>query len=869
MDKPNDKQAQIADMQKKIEKLKRIKELEDAIAKEKSLINKQEKINIEDKYEELQNSNLPIIDDAQEMENVSIEMKKTNQKKLNQLEIEFDIINVADYNVELEKINKKINDYNKELEIRNNILVETEKRNMNTKEIKIEIKKTQIALSKAMKKRNILAKIIKFTNKQQQKQQLKLTDIKEETFVNLAKANIDLEQNQVAMNDTLQKINLTKQIIEKKGTDDKKALIELYTNLKRYEERKGDLFKKQTELNIKIIGLKNSIKTIKKISMLEQSINETLLNLENLYKNKKTIFDATKGKISTKENDILTIELKILIKNMIMAKKVLNKEYVNIEDKLEELKNVNDILNQTLLRLLLKPKPLPIATPIQKPVANYIPVINLYEYGLFGVLEKAQKLSKLVDTTKCGKIKLAPESANLFNIIPDKKKTEDNYKAGVRCSCDLFNGTPVSQVAGFTSVELAAFNDKFQDAYVNYSMRRPVSDILQYNGHDMSYNDIIKIFDKAIIIGKEFLAQYDPTISTHNDSNLNIENYHDGAILLKMRVYESTKIITFGDLHGSYHTFFRHMERLMKMKIINRKTFEIKDNFILVFLGDIVDRGTFGLEILLFINILILRNNNLLNLKVIYNRGNHEELNVNIRDFVNNEIKKKFPNNNEFQNIQNKIFKLHTYLPSAIIIEMNDKRIWLSHGCFPVTKIGSTIVAETLNETFFTSSNNYEIAFFKKNDDNFFGIPSQIRWNDVNVKDNNTLENKGRNAGIILGPNILRDIMRLNNLTMIIRGHQDSLNNSWLYNEGINKVYKLDTLTNVDIPNIIKYNNVFVDDNHEQVIGSIAKINGDSATWDSRSNLLPVLTISTNTDLGRDLKKDSYIIISFENAKDF
>jgi len=864
------------------EKLKRIKELKAAITTQKELIANQEKVNKEDEYKDIQNANVSIIDDTQEMKDMSINMEKNNQKKLNLLETKLGIIETHDYASKLEEINKKINKYNKELELRKNILIAKKNSNKNIEQDDFDdIKKTERELNKAKKIRDLLEKIIANNNKKQQKL---IPNIEREILASLNKAKEDLKNNKKSNNNIDNKINLIKQII--KLLEDKNDIEKLKNQRKeliKNEQEKIHLLEEKKMLEKKIVEFEANIENFKKVTILEYNINKSLSTFKEMYEIKKEIFNTKKDSLTTKNLNILLIELQIIIKNIIKTKMVLGKDYENIDKKIEAFKNLNDNLNYSLTKLIQKPniESSPLQTlPIleikaENKKSNYIPIIELYEYGLFGSM-MTQKLSKLVDTEGCGKIELAKiPNIQLFNM-PTKNEPQDGYKKGVRCSCDLFNSSPVPQAAGFTNNELNSFNDKFQKAYMNYSMKRPVSEILQYNGRDMSYNDIIKIFDKAIITCKEFLAQYDPTINSHTDPNpllaaTNILNYHQGAVLLKMKVYKTTKIIVFGDFHGSFHTFFRHMERLMKMKIINKKTFEIQDNYILIFLGDIVDRGTFSLEILLFISILILRNNNPISLKIIYNRGNHEEISTNIEDFIGKEIRKKFPNNSEFSAIKDKIYKLHTYLPSAIIVEMEDKRLWLSHGCFPIANLGSNIVAETFKETFFTSSSVYETEFFKKNDDhdfdNFFGIPNQIRWNDVNIEGNDTLKNINRNAGIKLGPNIIRDIMRLNNLTMIIRGHQDTINNSWLYSEGLNKIYKLDTLTNEDIPNIIKYNNNFVDNNKEQVIGPIAKINGNGASWDSRSNLLPVLTISTNTDIGRNLTKDSYIIINFENTK--
>ena len=268
-------------------------------------------------------------------------------------------------------------------------------------------------------------------------------------------------------------------------------------------------------------------------------------------------------------------------------------------------------------------------------------------------------------------------------------------------------------------------------------------------------------------------------------------------------------------------------------------------------------------------------NNNNNNLNVILIRGNHENETLYESYGFKEEIKLKTSGINS-------IFKnFFTYCPSAIILNNNKTKYWLCHGGFEISND---------YKSYYNFSNNKKIVIHNLFEDIRFADKSQIRWNDFSGNNNtrSSIRNEYSNIYKNIGNKDLYKFLNELEIDFIIRGHNDDYSNAMLlkdHNMQISRnkndadiFFFLNDVKNKNIinngsslkKNIIKYKEPF--NTKKKCLNEILTIypknfEKKSFTINSDIKLLPVLTISNNSDLDRTQYSDSYIIIS--NDKDF
>jgi hypothetical protein len=500
------------------------------------------------------------------------------------------------------------------------------------------------------------------------------------------------------------------------------------------------------------------------------------------------------------------------------------------------------------------------------------PYIDVYEFQIENYIDSGNQIYsfnfneiKLAEKNKCENIKVKN---------PVTQKDESSSLS----SCDYITSNSGGAVV---------FDLSYKEFYKNYtiwgSKSYGYSDYIEKNKTELQ-NKFIEKLDKAKQIHTKYCDKYKlgKVIPQHED-----------ALIYHIKATDNQKIVMFGDFHGSFHTFIRHIERLKIMGILDNNL-RINDNYMIIFLGDILDRGQYSFEILNIILDLIIKNNTEDKLKIIYNRGNHEEESTYEHYGFTKELlgKKIFDND-----IKQKLVNLYNYLPSAIILQYKNYRYWLSHGCIPIvdTIVNNTNYKDTIEQI--KKINNNEILHIdnKYLHEDIKNLPFQIRWNDICIDsscDNNTyLLNPGR--ALVLGGKFILEKIAEYNLDFIIRGHQDSIANSFLLSNNNpfilgkkesrinftpeyiyynNMERKIETTKKI---NLAKYYNgsivslkanfkniIFIDDS-----GSLNPINNNYINTDSKNKIYPVLTISTNTGEGRELTKDSFIILNLPHQK--
>lgn len=269
-------------------------------------------------------------------------------------------------------------------------------------------------------------------------------------------------------------------------------------------------------------------------------------------------------------------------------------------------------------------------------------------------------------------------------------------------------------------------------------------------------SDIVYIFDTVRpILENQWKKLEDPLVE---------DSYYESNSLIKiLNPNKDQKFIIIGDLHGSFATFIRILLRFRKMGIMDSNGYLINNHHV-IFLGDIVDRGVYGYEIIMLLYCL-----NILNPDTIHlNRGNHESEDINSSYGLSSELDNQFPDdaNDLFNDIN------HTMLrqSSAILIQnpFNNKYIYLSHGGLPTDdSFGLDPIIDI---------NNFKDKYLIVSDT----IGRRIRWNDfASIKISERSPRSDDDIFTVIGYDVINKAIDLG-IELIIRGHLDFPNNTKL-----------------------------------------------------------------------------------------
>lgn len=541
---------------------------------------------------------------------------------------------------------------------------------------------------------------------------------------------------------------------------------------------------------------------------------------------------------------------------------------------------------------------------------DFVGIFELYNFKLYGYNQKndPQFFSDISDNKK-----------NCNITKPDN--TQPNFDNDY-ASCDIITNNTNDIITNNTNdIKGVKFANEL-DLYTKSHTKLLIRDQFKLTGNEYYNDDYLTSLHNNINKSTTILQSFYKTKTGKILNNIVGNYYHKGAFLYKIYVKNNKNIIIFGDYHGSFHSFYRNMMRLHLVGALDMDTKKIHEDFILIFLGDIVDRGNYGVDILKFLFELFVVNNTENELKIIINRGNHEHISQQMKDGFYEELTTKFKELKSFKNFDHKIYdkenscdmeslycsfiKFMNISPSAILL-INDecqKKYWLSHGGFPVGEASSENIEEPFeighDDIIFYESPNSKNSFDPKK----YSIPHQIRWNDFMPHDMNVLEeNKEILRSVLkiqdIPPNYIKNLVNLlnsyprvnmqrginlnnnhvkafcekNKIDFIIRGHQDICGNFCLFtDEGLNNMFDskfaINKIKNVYLnTNIVKINDVI--DLRNGPVGKIVMTKNYKNLDDNKMDLYPVITLSTNTDINRNLVHDSFGILRFIEEKQF
>ena len=192
---------------------------------------------------------------------------------------------------------------------------------------------------------------------------------------------------------------------------------------------------------------------------------------------------------------------------------------------------------------------------------------------------------------------------------------------------------------------------------------------LAWQEFDKALTAVIELMRRGKLNDKFFWVGNKPDRSFYNLAQQIFMPY-----VQRLDLQEGQKVIFHGDIHGDIHSLINELDALAVAGYFVGDTFELVDkNNYMIFLGDYVDRGHYGSEVMYTLFRLKLANPE----NVIMVRGNHEEESIsNVYGFAHELIDTFGPSQNGY----NKIYRLYNFLPVALYVGSGNDYVQCCHG---------------------------------------------------------------------------------------------------------------------------------------------------------------------------------------------
>ncbi len=308
--------------------------------------------------------------------------------------------------------------------------------------------------------------------------------------------------------------------------------------------------------------------------------------------------------------------------------------------------------------------------------------------------------------------------------------------------------------------------------------------------YDFYINEYIySLDDYKIVNNNDLLKLISKVKKLYDKLNVNVE-YKKNSYIIKKLLPKESKIIYLGDYHSSVHSLMVVINYLQEKGILTND-YKLTDNYYIIFLGDIVDRGPYGIECLYIIYLLFYINNQE-DYRVIILNGNHEEEDTYKRYGFSTEMDHQISTSRE------DLEELIEYLPLCLFIKNNDdsnsKWYQFCHGGIDKHHLNGEI------KNFLNNNNNDKIVSLNYGEDEVIGF----LWSDF-ADNNSTI--LGDESMIIdfesfrptYSTTKVNEILNDLNIMTIISGHQDLTNYAFLLrnnndnnNNNNDNIYELD-----------------------------------------------------------------------------
>lgn len=341
---------------------------------------------------------------------------------------------------------------------------------------------------------------------------------------------------------------------------------------------------------------------------------------------------------------------------------------------------------------------------------------------------------------------------------------------------------------------------------------------------------------------------------------------HRVVYITKLLVEKGTKICLFGDVHGSIHAVLRSILRLISLGFIGNN-FILREDFKIIFLGDLVDRNLYSIEMIYFVIKLKLLNPD----KVYIIRGNHEDCSISTKYHLHEQFKKLDEVN--YKKLYALYCRTWLHLPVAIFLTYdNEQYIQLCHGGIysqvsPITAfLNSNSVIKVFSNSNLPPSQYEKIMDFQEVDFIIENLSDDALARHV-LNDNYGRKLPKERKKIYL--NEINRYIELSKIRGIIRGHQDMFNNTKLLFMVKKESLKIRNHTE-EIPKIELYP-------HKELIQSTDKISSFTIPLLSDSKYIheyyerykfsPVITLTTGTP-SRFTDGDGFAILNLDRPEE-
>lgn len=513
----------------------------------------------------------------------------------------------------------------------------------------------------------------------------------------------------------------------------------------------------------------------------------------NKYLKYKFKYNELKNQIGgiTIQEEIDNIDEKLYIKNILtvnLQKRVLG-ETSNLDLNLQSIKDLEDDLIQ--LKDTLKKKQ--VKNKHSDNEGKYVEITE--KRGRFTIIKRIIKL-KDEKKNKVGSdediyseidswesddktvLELEDEIENLEYIIKYKKKEWDDNNKSFNLIENFLERNPKSYLnwylwAIINTDSPSEFNKSDPKYNINYNL---------YDDDNYKLFTIEKFIngfpvegEKNINFLEELENKYDESFNEWDDKpNFNLD-YNLPVYVQKVKIKkDDAKICIIGDIHSSLHSLLSILFKIKKDYFQNEEKMILKPNRYIIFLGDIIDRGPYSVELLMLI--LCLKNYNFDNVFII--NGNHEDYPIFSRDGTEEEFFKQHEDIYFKEDLDKSIInKILNRLPSCIYLEFGGKRYHLSHGAFDPIYAG---LMDNLDDLFINTNNlkKSKLNLFLESNEEFDlvsinDIHNNYKWGDLSNNPYIMMSPRGRDI-FQFGHQEIKLYLEKFNISNIISGHQDN-----------------------------------------------------------------------------------------------